>query len=106
MITVNTLGKFQITDGEAFVNDDSLRSTMLIKLLIYLLLYRDKTLTTDDISNAIWQDEEIDNPAGALKNLMYRLRKELVANFGENDFVLTNRGSYRWNPDVNVVLDI
>lgn len=105
MLTVNTLGKFQVTDGNAILNDDNLRSAMLSKLFMYMLLYRDKTLTTDDISMAIWQDEEIDNPAGALKNLMYRLRKVLESKFGEKDYIVTNRGSYRWNPDIEVVVD-
>lgn len=106
MLTVNSLGKFQLTDGNVVVNEDDLRSVMLSKLLMYILLYRDKTLTTEDIATAIWQDEEIDNPAGALKNLMYRLRKNLAKYFGNQDFILTNRGSYRWNTDVEVNLDI
>lgn len=107
MLTVNTLGKFQITDGEVVVSDESIRSTMLSRLLVYMLLYRHKTLTTEDIANAIWQnDEEIDNPSGALKNLMYRLRKNLAKHFGDEEFILTNRGSYQWNPKVEVLLDI
>lgn len=106
MLTVNTLGKFQITDGETVMSDENIRSTMLSRLLLYMLVYRDKTLTTEDISNAIWTgNEEIDNPSGALKNLMYRLRKNLAKYFGEEEFILTNRGSYQWNPKVDVVLD-
>lgn len=105
MLTVSTFGKFQVTDGTAIMNDENLRSPMLSKLFMYMLIYRDKTLTTDDIASAIWQDEEIDNPAGALKNLMYRLRKSLASKFGDSEYILTNRGSYRWNPDIEVVLD-
>lgn len=106
MLTVNSLGKFQITDGNVVVGDEELRSNMLSKLLLYVLLYRDKTLTIEDITTAVWQDEEIENPAGALKNLMYRLRKTLAKYFGNQDFILTNRGSYRWNPQVSVNFDI
>lgn len=106
MLTVNSLGKFQITDGNVVVGTEELRSNMLSKLLLYILLYRDKTLTIEDITTAVWQDEEIENPAGALKNLMYRLRKTLAKYFGNQDFILTNRGSYRWNPQVSVNFDI
>ncbi len=106
MLTVNTLGKFQMTDGLTVADDEQLRSPMLLKLLMYMLLYREKTLTTDDISTAIWQDEEVDNPSGALKNLMYRLRKTLTGFFGEKEFIITNRGSYCWNPEIKVILDI
>ena len=106
MLTVDSLGKFQITDGNVIVGDEELRSNMLSKLLLYILLYRDKTLTIEDITTAVWQDEEIENPAGALKNLMYRLRKTLSKHFGNQDFILTNRGSYRWNLQVSVNFDI
>lgn len=105
MLTINTLGKFQITDGEAVLSEDDLHSPMLTKLFMYMLLYRDKSLTTEDIALAIWQGEETDNPAGALKNLMYRLRKNLMKYFGNIDFFVTNRGSYRWNPELDVNLD-
>ena len=106
MLTVNSLGKFQITDGNVVVGDEELRSNMLSKLLLYILLYREKTLTIEDITTAVWQDGEIENPAGALKNLMYRLRKTLAKYFGNQDFIFTNRGSYRWNPRVSVNFDI
>jgi DNA-binding SARP family transcriptional activator len=94
-----------MTDGSVVMGEEGLRSPMLTRLLIYLLLYREKALTTDDIIAAVWEGEEIDNPAGALKNLMYRLRKVLSGYFGSQEYVLTNRGSYRWNPAVEVDLD-
>ena len=106
MLTVNTLGKFQITDGDSIITEDTLRSVMVEKLLIYMLMYRDKTLTQNEISTALWQNEDVDNPAGALKNLMYRLRKCLISAFGENEYILTNRGSYRWNPEITINMDI
>jgi DNA-binding SARP family transcriptional activator len=106
MLTVNTFGKFQVTDGKELLDEESLHSPMLLKLLIYMLLYRDKVLTTEDIAYAVWQDDDMENPAGALKNLMYRLRKVLNSLFGETEFIITNRGSYHWNPEVIVSLDI
>ena len=38
MLTVNTLGKFQMTDGMTVVDDEQLRSPMLSKLFMYMLL--------------------------------------------------------------------
>lgn len=105
MLRVTTLGKFRVTDGKNMADDEKLRSIMLSRLFIYILLYRSKTLTTENIASAIWQEEETDNPAGALKNLIYRLRKSLSNLFGNEDFILTNRGSYRWNPEVEVQID-
>ena len=36
---------------------------------------------------------------------MYRLRVLLKKNFGEEDFILTDHGSYRWNPRLEVAVD-
>lgn len=105
MISVTTLGKFQIVNEYGMLNDDNIHSTMLTKLLIFLIAYREKNLTTDEIAEALWHDEEVENPAGALKNLMYRLRKLLKNNLGDAEFIITNRGSYCWNPDVQLIVD-
>lgn len=106
MLTVYTLGKFLISDGVVLLNEGNIHSNMISKLFTYMLLHRDKTLATEDISAALWGDDGTENPSNALKNLMYRLRKALNENFGENDYIITNRGSYKWNPAIKVVLDI
>lgn len=105
MLSVTTLGKFRIMNENGILDDDNTRSAMMTKLLVYMVTYREKNLTMDEIAGALWQDEEVDNPAGALKNLMYRLRNLLKKNLGENEYIITSRGSYQWNPDVRVVVD-
>lgn len=105
MLSVNTLGKFQVMDESNILNDDNIRSAMLTKLLLFMIVHREKTLTTDEIAAALWHDEEVDNPAGALKNLMYRLRNLLKKHFGDTEFITTSRGSYCWNPEVELVVD-
>lgn len=74
MFLVNTLGRFCITNEDVVLNEEGIRSPMLTKLLLFMVTHRAQTLTTDDIATAIWLEEEVENPAGALKNLMYRLR--------------------------------
>lgn len=105
MLTIRTLGKFQIRNEEHIVNEEEIRSPKMINLLAYLILHRNQTLTFYDMADALWQEEETGNPAGALKNLMYRLRVLLKKNFGEEDFILTDHGSYRWNPRLEVAVD-
>ena len=105
MLTIRTLGKFQIRNEEHIVNEEEIRSPKMINLLAYLILHRNQTLTFYDMADALWQEEETGNPAGALKNLMYRLRVLLKKNFGEEDFILTDHGSYRWNPRLEVAVE-
>lgn len=106
MLVVNTLGKFRISDGNEYLDERKLHSQMLIKLFMYMVVYKGKDLSTEEIINAIWMEEEVENPIGALKNLMYRLRKVLNDTFGPQDYILTNRGTYTWNPNIELVADI
>ena len=106
MLIVNTMGRFQMLMGNDVLNYENMRSAMLTKLLIYILLHREQSISAEDLSNALWQEDEVENPVGALKNLMYRLRQMMRNNFGDKEFVLTNVGSYQWNPDIAVTLDI
>ena len=88
MLTIRTLGKFQIRDEEHIVNEEEIRSPKMINLLAYLIIHRNQTLTFYDMADALWQEEETGNPAGALKNLMYRLRVFLKKNFGDEDLIM------------------
>jgi len=90
MLTVKTLGKFELSDGSNVVYDETLRSDMLKKLLMYMLMHRESQVTVRAIADALWPEDEIDNPVGALKNLMYRLRNVLKAVFGDNNYILTS----------------
>ncbi len=105
IITVHSLGKFEIRNENLLLDEDIMRSDMLTKLLMYLLIHRANPITIQELSDALWTDEETDNPAGALKNLMYRLRTILRKNLGEEDYILTSRGVYSWNPEIAVTLD-
>lgn len=106
ILTVNLLGKFQILYQGHVLNDDNIRSEMLVKLLSYILIHREHSLSVQELSEAMWQEDETDNPAGALKNLMYRLRTILKKHFGEQEFIRTSRGAYSWNEEVKVVIDV
>lgn len=83
-----------------------MRSDMLTKLLVYILIHREHPITIQELADALWSEDETDNPAGALKNLMYRLRSTMKKNLGDTDYILTSRGVYYWNPEVKVSFDI
>ena len=105
MLTVKSLGKFQITYGEHILNDELLRSDMLKKLLMYMLTHREHPISIQELSEALWSEDEIDNPAGALKNLMYRLRTIMKKYISDDKFIITSQGSYAWNNEIEVELD-
>lgn len=105
MITVYSLGKFQLLNHDKTLDENEIRSDMLTKLLIYMVVHREHPITIQELSEALWNEDETENPAGALKNLMYRLRGILKAKLGKEDYILTNRGVYYWNPEIDIYFD-
>lgn len=106
MLYMNSLGRFELTDKRNSLNDETIRSEKLTKLLLYLLLHRDHNLSVEELSEALWQENETENPTGALKNLMYRLRILLKKQFGDRRYIVTGRGAYHWNTSIEVQLDV
>ena len=101
---MNIFGGFSLSDGQVSVNESTLHSNKLNRLLIYILLHRDRDLSHQELIDTFWQEEHSRNPEGALKNLVYRLRSELRV-FGTQELILTLPGAYRWNPEVRLQTD-
>ncbi|MCR4653696.1 MAG: diguanylate cyclase [Eubacterium sp.] len=103
---VRLFGKFEITDGETLLTKDSIRSDMVTKLFAYLLSHNRMGCTIQELTDVFWPEEKSENPAGALKNLMYRLRKILNESWPGVNMLITGRGSYHWNTDIPVTIDV
>ncbi len=86
------------------MSEKDFHSNKLVKLLVYILLYRHRNLTHQELMEIFWEDDKTRNPEGALKNLVYRLRSQLRF-FGEREYILTLPGAYQWNPEVYVETD-
>lgn len=105
-LKVRLFGHFEMRNPEGFLNEEKIRSEMLTKLLVYFFCHRRGNVTVQELSEALWPDDASDNPAGALKNLMYRLRTMIKKEWDGQEFILTGRGSYSWNPAVELEIDI
>ena len=104
-IKIFTLGEIKIKYNHIELTEKEIHSEMLCKLLVYMALHRQKPVETYELINVLWQKGEIDNPAGTLKNLMYRLRNILKASFGEVEFITSGRGFYSWNSEYETEVD-
>lgn len=106
MFQVKLFGYFRMIGNGENLDEGTLHSNQMLKLLIYLILYRDRAVTNTELEKYLWQNGEIENPTDALKNLMCRLRNTLSKTFRSRDFVLTGRGNYRWNPLYELEVDV
>jgi DNA-binding SARP family transcriptional activator len=102
-LQVQLFGHFRIQSEEGLVTKESIHSEQMEKLLVYLLIYRRKNISLQELMEVLWEDG-VSHPQKALKNLVYRLRNALKS-LGDDNFILTNQGNYSWNPDIPVLLD-
>ncbi|MFV0401930.1 MAG: BTAD domain-containing putative transcriptional regulator [Oscillospiraceae bacterium] len=107
LIKISMLGGFRLAVGERSVQDTDNRTRQLWSLLEYLIAYRHKTVSQEDIIRAMWPDNTIDNPANALKNLIYRIRTALTAKGipKAKEMILYTQGSYCWNNQLDCRVD-
>lgn len=106
-LKIRMFGKFQIENENGMLNKENMRSEMLTRLLAYMVSHREKDMTAQELIDVLWPDDQSDNPSGALKNLMYRLRKLMNRTWGEDGrYIITGRGAYQLNPELVVHVDI
>lgn len=106
-LNVRLFGKFQMSNTEGSLTLETMRSEILTRLLTYMLSHRDKSLTAQELIEVLWPEDDSDNPAGALKNCVYRLRKLLKQTWGSaTEYIITGHGAYQWNPEINLHVDV
>lgn len=107
-LNIQFLGSFTITYGKEKLSNDNSRTKQLWLLLEYLIINRNSDVSIDRLESVLWPGEEIDNPANALKNLIYRLRNLLakVGRTAEEEYIISRGGNYAWNNEVPCQIDI
>ena len=107
VLRVNMLGAFSMNFNQVTLDEEQQRAKKLWVLLEYLLANRKRSNTQERLAELLWGDEDIADPANALKNLVYRLRQFLSEKFNdfETQFILYERGAYSWNNHIECVID-
>lgn len=105
VLKIKTLGRLHITDGENEFPQEKKRSAQVELLIVYLILNRNANITNPQLIDFLWPDGNADKPEGALRNLIYRARKEMKQFFKEVDCIKSKGRSYYWNPEVECRVD-
>lgn len=96
-------GSFRLEYEGRTLGEETLHSNKLTRLLVYVLMNRDSALTHQQLLEVLGIDES-QNPENVLKNLMYRMRRAMNE-LGDDKFICTLTGAYKWNPDILVETD-
>lgn len=108
-VKINMLGEFSINYGDKAINDSTSRSKKLWMIFEYLMAFRDREISQNELIELLWPDDEIENPANTLKTLIYRVRSmldELDYPGGGKTMLIYRRGSCSWNQDIESVIDV
>ncbi|MDR1573432.1 MAG: hypothetical protein LBS24_03925 [Clostridiales Family XIII bacterium] len=106
-VRCSMLGGFELRVGDATVDETLNRSNKMWALLAYLILRRDRNVPQSELIDLLWPDDRSSNPINALKTLLYRTRMSLLPVLGDDvKFVISRRGSYLWNPEINCTVDV
>lgn len=107
-IKIKLFGNFEIIVNGNVVLSQLRQAKKTCLFLEYLILKRERSVSHDELLDMLWSDRESSNPATALRTLLHRYRS-LVDQNGIpelNDSILTMRGSYQWNPDLDCEIDV
>lgn len=104
-LQVRTLGSFSIQyNGESFPQVRK-RSAQVELLIIYLIMNRRTAVTNSQLIDLLWPDRNADRPDGALRNLIYRARKELDILVPDQNIIISKSSCYFWNQDIECIVD-
>lgn len=106
VIHIQTLGQFSVSIGENSINNSANQAKKPWSILEYLITFRNRDITANELIELIWSDDQSSNPSGALKTLVFRSRK-LLEPLGvpPHDLIIQRRGSYAWNPKYQTIVD-
>lgn len=105
MFQLQLFGFFELKKDDSVLDESKLHSGILLKLLVYLILNRHRNVPNAELESVLWKQGEIDSPQDALKNLIYRLRTVMSKTFGQKDYIITEKGFYRWNTKYDITID-
>ena len=107
VIHVTTFGEFSMEFNGHRISDADDHSKKPWLLLEYLILFRNREISPEELSEAVWGSRDSTNPAGALKTLMHRTRKLLEPlEYPPRQLIPHRCGSYAWTKEPETSVDI
>lgn len=108
ILKIHLLGEFYMENKNYRFPQETKKSTQLILLIAYLIMYRHTVVSKEKLIRILWKEDESDKPEGALRNLVYRARKELQKFYPDKEdvsFILSKGNTYAWNTEIPCEID-
>ena len=107
ILKIRMLGGCSLAYGEKTIGDANYHLKKPWMLLAYLIVFRNRAVSVEELINLLYPGEQGKSPQGALKTLVYRVRSMLdeLELPDSRELILVTRGSYAWNADVPIQID-
>lgn len=104
-VKIEVLGQFRIEYKDNSISDDLNRSRKMWNLLAFIVMNHEISITQSKFIDSLWADDN-SNPINTLKTQLFRTREMLKPlGLDSEKLILSQRGAYSWNPDMELVLD-
>lgn len=107
-ITINLFDTFEIRKNDEIILENLSNTRKTKVFLAYLVLNKQRVISHKELFELLWSGQEYSNPGTALRTLLYRYRN-LISDSGYNalsESIISKRGAYQWNSDIDVAIDI
>ena len=95
---ITMFGGFSMSWQGNSIGNDSSNSQKMWELLSYLITYKGREVSPNELIDVLWGNDELNNPINALKTLVYRTRSALdKLGISGKSVLLSRRGSYIWD---------
>ena len=107
VIFIRTMGLFTIEANGEVHEELMTKSRKGISLMQYLILERGRPVSSQRLIRELWADKRSENPEGALKTMVSRVRSALNEISPELGMcIVSGQGNYRWQSLPHVHVDV
>ncbi len=106
-LKITTFGEFSISYGDKVITEQSKRSKKMWTLLQFMIANHNHPISQGELINLLWGTKNSENPVGALKTSLHRLRSclsELELPDGQ-EIIVNSMGTYAFNNRLECEID-
>ena len=106
-LKITTFGEFSISYGDKVITEQSKRSRKMWTLLQFMIANHNRDISQAELINLLWGEKNSENPVGALKTSLHRLRSclaELELPDGQ-EIIINSMGAYAFNNRLDCEID-
>lgn len=106
-LKITMLGDFSISYGDNVITEQSKRSRKMWTLLQFMIAKHNREIPQSELIELLWGDKDSDNPVGALKTSLHRLRACLDGlGLPEGvEIIINSMGTYSLNNRLDCYID-